>query len=99
MEVFSLENKLILYIFVIENKLNKMKNIIAFGGSNSKKSINKQLAVYASELLYGVDVTILDLNEMAKKAGYVSEGDTIINLASMPIKERGMVNTLRVSSI
>ncbi|MDC1364631.1 pyruvate kinase, partial [Flavobacteriaceae bacterium] len=45
------------------------------------------------------DQTILDLNEMAKKAGYVSEGDTIINLASMPIKERGMVNTLRVSSI
>ena len=49
--------------------------------------------------MVSTDQTILDLNEMAKKAGYVSEGDTIINLASMPIKERGMVNTLRVSSI
>ena len=49
--------------------------------------------------MVSTDQTILDLNEMAKKAGYVKEGDTIINLASMPIKERGMVNTLRVSSI
>ena len=49
--------------------------------------------------MVSTDQTILDLNEMAKKAGYVSEGDTIINLSSMPIKERGMVNTLRVSSI
>jgi len=39
-----------------------MKNIIAFAGSNSKHSINKQLATYASELV-DADVTILDLND------------------------------------
>lgn len=40
-----------------------MKNIIAFAGSNSKASINKQLAVYASGLVEDVEVTILDLND------------------------------------
>ncbi|RMA58665.1 NADPH-dependent FMN reductase [Ulvibacter antarcticus] len=40
-----------------------MKNIIAFAGSNSKKSINKQLAVHASGQLSEMNVTILDLND------------------------------------
>jgi chromate reductase len=39
-----------------------MKKIIAFAGSNSKESINKQLATYATSLVSNVDVTILDLN-------------------------------------
>ncbi|MCF6279947.1 MAG: NAD(P)H-dependent oxidoreductase [Flavobacteriaceae bacterium] len=39
-----------------------MKNIIAFAGSNSKNSINKQLAIYATSLLNDVEVTVLDLN-------------------------------------
>ena len=40
-----------------------MKNIIAFAGSNSKSSINKQLAVYTSTLVENVEVTVLDLND------------------------------------
>jgi len=40
-----------------------MKNILAFAGSNSKDSINKQLVVYASVLLEDAKVTILDLND------------------------------------
>ena len=40
-----------------------MKKIIAFAGSNSKNSINKQLATYTSSLVEGVEVTILDLND------------------------------------
>jgi len=40
-----------------------MKKIIAFAGTNSRESINKQLASYASSLVSNVDVTILDLNE------------------------------------
>lgn len=39
-----------------------MKQIIAFAGSNSKESINKQLAVYAASLVENVEVKILDLN-------------------------------------
>ncbi len=40
-----------------------MKHIIAFAGSNSKTSINKQLAIYAASLVEGVEVVVLDLND------------------------------------
>lgn len=49
-----------LYICIMENK--QMKHIIAFAGSNSSKSINKQLATYAASLVENAEVTILDLN-------------------------------------
>lgn len=40
-----------------------MKNIIAFGASNSSKSINQQLAKWSSEQISDVDVRILNLND------------------------------------
>ncbi len=40
-----------------------MKKIIAFAGSNSKKSINKELAIYAVSLLSNVESEMLDLND------------------------------------
>ena len=33
------------------------------------------------------------------KKGYVKKGDMLINLAAMPVADKGMVNTLRVSEI
>ena len=61
MKIYSLENISICFIFVLL-KQYKMKKIIAFAGSNSKTSINKELATYASSLVENVEVTILDLN-------------------------------------
>ena len=40
-----------------------MKNIIAFGASNSETSINKIFATHASNQLTGVTVKVLDLND------------------------------------
>jgi NAD(P)H-dependent FMN reductase len=40
-----------------------MKTIIAIGGSNSKNSINKTLAVYTANQLKGVIVKTIDLND------------------------------------
>jgi len=40
-----------------------MKNIIVFAGSNSKKSINKELATYASRLTENVNIDLVDLND------------------------------------
>ena len=45
------------------------------------------------------DDTIDDVNEIAKIKGFVEPGDMIVNLAAMPITEKGMVNTMRVSMI
>lgn len=40
-----------------------MKTIIAFAGSDSKTSINKQLAAYAASLVEDATVKVLDLND------------------------------------
>ncbi|WP_299325899.1 pyruvate kinase [uncultured Maribacter sp.] len=45
------------------------------------------------------DDTIDDVNRIAFNKGYLQVGDMIISLAAMPIKDKGMVNTLRVSEI
>ena len=45
------------------------------------------------------DDTIVDINMIAKNKGCVEKGDMLINLAAMPIVDKGMVNTLRVSEI
>jgi pyruvate kinase len=45
------------------------------------------------------DDTVTDVNQMARDKGFVDKGDFLINLAAMPVAERGMVNTLRVSEI
>lgn len=63
MELYSLEYKYFYFIFVQELIINNMKQIIAFAGSDSQTSINKQLAVYAAALVEGAEVTVLDLSD------------------------------------
>ena len=45
------------------------------------------------------DQTVEDVNKIAHKTGFVEKEDFLINLAAMPIVDKGMVNTLRVSQI
>ncbi|MGO4772710.1 pyruvate kinase [Flavobacterium sp. W22_SRS_FK3] len=45
------------------------------------------------------DDTVTDVNEIVREKGYAVKGDYLINLAAMPIKEKGMVNTMRVSQL
>ncbi|MEL1245196.1 pyruvate kinase [Flavobacterium sp. DGU11] len=45
------------------------------------------------------DETVEDVNNIAKEKGFVEKGDILINLAAMPVADKGMVNTLRVSEI
>jgi pyruvate kinase len=45
------------------------------------------------------DETIEDVNSIACKKGFLDVGDMLISLAAMPIKSKGMVNTLRVTEI
>jgi len=40
-----------------------MKKVIAFAGSNSKKSINKELVKFTASKLNNVETTVLDLND------------------------------------
>ena len=45
------------------------------------------------------DKTIEEINEIVNKKGFAKKGDMVINLAAMPVKESGMVNTLKISEI
>ncbi len=45
------------------------------------------------------DDTVADVNEIARQRGFVEKGDFLVNLAAMPVTDKGMVNTLRVSEI
>lgn len=45
------------------------------------------------------DDTVTDINQIAREKGFVDKGDFLINLAAMPVVDKGMVNTLRVSEM
>ncbi len=45
------------------------------------------------------DETIEDVNALACKKGYLEVGDMLVSLAAMPIQDKGMVNTIRVTEI
>ncbi|WP_330443226.1 pyruvate kinase [Flavobacterium sp. C4GT6] len=49
--------------------------------------------------LSSTDETVEDVNAIAHEMNFVEKGDMIINLVAMPVIEKGMVNTLRVSEI
>jgi pyruvate kinase len=49
--------------------------------------------------LVSTDDTIDDINKICVDRNYVNKGDMLINLAAMPVIDKGMVNTLRVSEI
>ena len=45
------------------------------------------------------DNTIADLKEIIKKEGYVKTDDLVVNIASMPMKEKGRTNMMKLSHV
>jgi pyruvate kinase len=45
------------------------------------------------------DQTFHDIKEIVRNANLVHKGDLIINIASMPIQEKGMTNTIKLAEI
>ncbi|SDZ80881.1 pyruvate kinase [Psychroflexus halocasei] len=77
-------------------------NVVAF---TSNKRILTQLSLlwgvtaYYYDKFDSTDQTIKDINQHVVDNNYAKKSDYVINLASMPIEDKGMVNTLRVSKI
>lgn len=77
-------------------------HILAF---TSNRRILTQLSLLwgVSALFYdefvSTDETVSDINNIAKEKKYVKKGDFVVNLSAMPIVDKGMVNTLRISEI
>ena len=75
-------------------------HIIAF--SSERRILGKLNLLWGVKAFFydkdlSTDDTIADINQIVKSKGFVSKGDFIINLTSMPVEEKGMVNTLRIS--
>lgn len=54
---------------------------------------------YYYDKYVSTDETVEDVNKIAYDRGFVTKGEYLINLAAMPIVDKGMVNTLRVSQV
>jgi len=76
--------------------------ILAF--SSEKRILTKMSLLWGVKSFFydknrSTDDTVVDINRIAKEKGYVFKNDFVVNLTSMPVEEKGMVNTLRVSQI
>ena len=72
--------------------------------SSNKRIISRLNLLWGVRAFYydkfvSTDETVEDVNKIALKKGYLEAGDMVISLAAMPIQEKGMVNTLRVTEV
>ncbi len=71
----------------------------------SNKNILTQLSLlwgvksFYYEKYVSTDETVEDVNQFAQDKGFVQKGDMLINLMAMPVAQKGMVNTMRISMI
>lgn len=77
-------------------------NIFAF--TNNKDIINSMNLVWGTQAYHyeravSTDETIADVEEILKRDGHVKSGDVFITLASMPILEKGRVNTVKINIV
>jgi len=72
--------------------------------TSNKRILNKLNLLWGVKTFYysnlnSTDKTVEEINDIALKMDYVEKDDFVVNLTAMPIEARGMVNTLRVSTI
>ena len=77
-------------------------NIFAF--TSNKKLLTTLSLVWGVTCLYydknvSTDHTIADIKYILKKAGFIQNGDLVVNLASMPITDKGMTNMFKLSRV
>lgn len=77
-------------------------NIFVFTGN--KKLMNTLSLVWGVKVFYydkfvSTDDTITDIKQILKREGHVKANDLMINIASMPITDRGMANMLKLTKI
>jgi len=77
-------------------------NILAYTSNKrilSRLNLLWGVKAFFYDKMESTDQTIRDLNKIAVEEGYVEKSDLVITLSSMPVKEKGMVNTLRLTEI
>jgi pyruvate kinase len=77
---------------------------VIFVFSSNREILNMLSLVWGVKAFYydkfvSTDHTIADIKFILKNGGFVKTNDLIINVASMPIKDKGQVNMLKLSQI
>ena len=77
-------------------------NILVF--TSNKRILCRLSLLWGVKAFYynknvSTDKTVEEINKIVIENRFAKKGDMIINLAAMPIKKRGMVNTLRITEI
>ena len=72
--------------------------------TSNKKLLSQLNLLWGVKTFYYVEGTKTDLvveevNQIALDKGYVEKGDYLVNLTYIPVTEKGMVNTLRITTI
>ena len=70
----------------------------------NRQIMNQMSLVWGVEAFFydkmdSTDKSFKDIKAILKESGTVKEGDLIVNIASMPIEERGFTNMLKISAI
>ena len=72
--------------------------------TSNKRILNQLNLLWGVKTFYynnlnSTDKTVEEINQIAYEKGFIEKDDFVVNLTAMPIESRGMVNTLRVSTI
>ena len=79
-------------------------NCLVLVFTSNKRILSQLNLLWGVKCIYynkfqSTDKTVEDVNALAIKNRYVRKGDVVVNLASMPIKDKGQVNTLRITKL
>ena len=79
-------------------------NCLVLVFTSNKRILSQLNLLWGVKCIYynkfqSTDKTVEDVNTLAIKNRYVRKGDVVVNLASMPIKDKGQVNTLRITKL
>jgi len=72
--------------------------------TSSKRVLTQLSLLWGVRCIYydnfvSTDKTVEEVNQLAKDKGFVKKNDLVVNLAAMPVKDKGQVNTLRLSRL
>ena len=79
-------------------------NCLVLVFTSNKRILSQLNLLWGVKCIYynkfqSTDKTVEDVNALAIKNRYLRRGDVVVNLASMPIKDKGQVNTLRITKL
>ena len=79
-------------------------NAVILVFTSNKRVLTQLSLLWGVKCIYydnfvSTDKTVEEVNQLARDKGFVKNNDLVVNLAAMPVKDKGQVNTLRLSRL